>query len=836
MISNQNTPAAPKFLLCLFFVSLISLQPGCSQIETFFDPRSGPFPFTFQKIQDATHQDRYIDFDHDGRDECMRVINERDPRITPSRIQILDHEFTFIEEVNFNGQLTKIAAFDWSNNGVDDICATYTRQDTSFLRIIDYQGKIIQDDVPLFIGKARNDSSGAYKWEGHISQILYSDLEDDGCPELILFPSEGYAQKPRGVYVYDAKSFKLKWHYDVGPALNQPAIFDFDRDGKMEILLSTKAPKNGNRANGTTDENAHLFLFNSAGDTLWTRSYIDSYSNVEARIEDLEADGEYEIIALLYDSFFRGFSPRIEIIQPQTGQLMQSRNLPGIFGSFTTARRDHKTNKEILYASSEGILISINNQLQETLKKEFKFNISKVVSCEDLDGDGLNEIVLTTNDGSAWLENQLNIKAKYASVRFIRQRIQTYHRRNKKPLILLQSGESSALFSLEKNNHYLLSFYAPFVAVLFSGAFLILLFINNVRYYRQRRNSRQLFELLSSLQHDPLLLLNRNHQVMSANSNARQLLQCNGKKLPLEIAALDINGELKAALSELPNNPPVRFEREVQFQASASHKVRLLAEPIKLASSSYQWLVLLQNDHTKEEREKAKTWSAMAQRIAHDINNPLTSIQLTLQRLQMEYRDQESQKVLKYEQFTNKIMERIESLRRMNRGFMKFLNLEKLNLQSTEINQFIENLFKNKIIELPQDIQLQKKFNPDLPATNLDQEQVQNLLENLIANAINAMPDGGTLSISTSLASDLQFDEPDSQPRDYCIIEVMDTGVGVPADIREKLFQPFTSRSHTGTGLGLTIVKKIVDDHQGKIEFHSEEGVGSSFEVYLPVA
>lgn len=128
-----------------------------------------------------------------------------------------------------------------------------------------------------------------------------------------------------------------------------------------------------------------------------------------------------------------------------------------------------------------------------------------------------------------------------------------------------------------------------------------------------------------------------------------------------------------------------------------------------------------------------------------------------------------------------------------------------------------------------------KKLAPDLPSVHVDQEEMQTLFENLISNAVNAMPDGGTLTIATSLAQGLQLQMSDPDPKDYVVMEVMDTGTGIPRDLRGRLFQPFSSATHLGTGLGLTIVKKIVDDHNGHIEVSSEEDVGTAFLVYLPV-
>ena len=166
---------------------------------------------------------------------------------------------------------------------------------------------------------------------------------------------------------------------------------------------------------------------------------------------------------------------------------------------------------------------------------------------------------------------------------------------------------------------------------------------------------------------------------------------------------------------------------------------------------------------------------------------------------------------------------------------MKFVNLEKINLQPTNVNQLIEEFLSRSIV-IPKDIQLQKKLSADVPTIHLDQEQIQSVLENLITNAINALPDGGRLTIATSLVLNLQLRKADQATSDYVLIEIMDSGVGIPDELKNKLFQPYVSNSLTGTGLGLAIVKKIVDDHSGIIEFTTEKNMGTSFMIYLPVA
>lgn len=115
----------------------------------------------------------------------------------------------------------------------------------------------------------------------------------------------------------------------------------------------------------------------------------------------------------------------------------------------------------------------------------------------------------------------------------------------------------------------------------------------------------------------------------------------------------------------------------------------------------------------------------------------------------------------------------------------------------------------------------------------VDREQMQSVLENLVSNAVNTMPEGGRLTLSTHLVRDLPLPG-STEPRDFVVLEVLDTGTGMPETVRERLFEPGFSTSQNGTGLGLAIVRKIVTDDGGHIEVESEPGTGSAFSLFLP--
>lgn len=134
-----------------------------------------------------------------------------------------------------------------------------------------------------------------------------------------------------------------------------------------------------------------------------------------------------------------------------------------------------------------------------------------------------------------------------------------------------------------------------------------------------------------------------------------------------------------------------------------------------------------------------------------------------------------------------------------------------------------------------QKIKVRKEYPPELLLVRGDPDQLQQVLLNLFLNAFQAMPEGGELRISTS-SQKIQREELGGERREYIVIEVADSGVGIEEGLLKNIFNPFFTTKAGGTGLGLMVVQGIVQDHEGWVEVESKVGKGSVFRVYLPKA
>jgi signal transduction histidine kinase len=131
-----------------------------------------------------------------------------------------------------------------------------------------------------------------------------------------------------------------------------------------------------------------------------------------------------------------------------------------------------------------------------------------------------------------------------------------------------------------------------------------------------------------------------------------------------------------------------------------------------------------------------------------------------------------------------------------------------------------------------ENIGLEKNLDPHIPQVLADFDKIQQILINIILNAIQAMPEGGYLTISTSVAKGIRVRD---AKKDTVRIDIKDTGIGIPKENLKKLFTPFftTKEKGKGVGLGLSVVHGIIGKHKGKIEVESEQDVGTTFSIYL---
>lgn len=241
-----------------------------------------------------------------------------------------------------------------------------------------------------------------------------------------------------------------------------------------------------------------------------------------------------------------------------------------------------------------------------------------------------------------------------------------------------------------------------------------------------------------------------------------------------------------------------------------------------LASAFNQMTRDLRNSrHELIRAERLATAGKMAASFAHEIRNPLSSMQMLGQMLMRKPDIPEA----KRKQSMQYILEEIERIDVIVKGLMDFAHPAVLQLAPQDLNQTLQEVLDLMEANLNHHrISLTKKFAPNLPPVSVDRDKLKQAFMNIVLNAMDAMPEGGTLEIVTLQGSD------------KVRIDIIDTGGGIPPEDLNRLFEPFFTTKSQGTGLGLANAKRVLKQHGGDIRSKSVVGQGTTMSLWLPLS
>lgn len=235
--------------------------------------------------------------------------------------------------------------------------------------------------------------------------------------------------------------------------------------------------------------------------------------------------------------------------------------------------------------------------------------------------------------------------------------------------------------------------------------------------------------------------------------------------------------------------------------------------------------LLAQREHLVQ-AERVAAWRELARRLAHELKNPLFPLQLTVENLLRARQQSPQQFEEMFQESASTLLAEIANLKAIISRFSEFSRMPQPQFQQMQLNDVVQNvgrLFQAQL-RAPDHAPIECKLElaDSMEPIAADPDLLHRALSNLVLNAMDAMPQGGTLTLRTRQEGDLSY------------VEVSDTGMGLTPEECERLFTPYyTSKPH-GTGLGLAIVQSVISDHGGRISVRSESGRGATFVVELP--
>jgi two-component system nitrogen regulation sensor histidine kinase NtrY len=317
-------------------------------------------------------------------------------------------------------------------------------------------------------------------------------------------------------------------------------------------------------------------------------------------------------------------------------------------------------------------------------------------------------------------------------------------------------------------------------------------------------------------------------RIRTWNSAASRLLGIDAQVSGLPASAVFGSSELRPLAGLLEDKSRSREESRPQEVAISrdGHELHLavMTTPLRRNDGGTDGIVVVFDDVSPLIRaQKVAAWREVARRLAHEIKNPLTPIQLCAERMRRHFAQAPPSTRELVDECTTTIVGEVESLKGLVDEFSQFARMPAPRAISTDIHALLDD-----VLALYQglftDVALCRQYGERISKVSVDPEQIRRVMINLVDNAIEAMDHRGTIEIST------QHDPANNLLR----VVVADDGPGIPLAERDKLFLPYYSTKKRGSGLGLAIVRRIVAEHGGSIDVTDNAPRGTRFAVELP--
>ncbi len=670
----------------------------------------------------------------------------------------------------------------------------------------------------------RDTSKTSVGWDGRFGLKNYFQT---GSKEISLFfLNIGLDAGQKGLLALDGKVYQELWRYRMGPTVEDVCVDDLNGDQKNEIVVGTYAINNNHQDNGTTDTLAYVFVFNQNGELLWKKVIGRGWETALVRVGDLDRDGNNEVVVVEESGGFTKEEPDSVMIFDGDGKIEHNILVGKKFWGVTLGDLNRDGRDEIITGNSDGVIRAFNSTLEVVAASDINSEAVKVHQAGDLNGDGSVEVVASSVDGNHFFIMNRKL-SKVADYKF------SYGGDSDLVLSVVKSGNGKGILASHPNsgNYSLFGFRSrgllgtglTFWWFLFFGGIILVSAAGGIYFFVRRtiiNRTEAVLHSVSAKKKTGVLYLDRKRKVKFVNDALCNLLGVERESV--------LNQPFDTALAKvgLGLYPAPSFEKTVIKTPTGEKNIAVYTTSL----GRNRLLIQLEDASREDYARKMEAWAPVAQKLAHGIKNPLSHIRLAVQQLTKLIPDNQTPKA---GQYSSIVLGEINRLIKIVDGFMKFTDLKPPHPKLTNLHGIIEGLIEKLKPVLPKGAMLEF-----LPATetlpiHLDEQQIRDSVMNLLDNALSAVGNKGAVTIRTTLLE--RVDKP-PEILPYVEIQISDTGPGIPEEYKAKLFQPYFSTKPEGTGLGLCITKKIIEDHGGTIKIDSKPGLGTAVTIQLPVA
>jgi two-component system nitrogen regulation sensor histidine kinase NtrY len=331
-----------------------------------------------------------------------------------------------------------------------------------------------------------------------------------------------------------------------------------------------------------------------------------------------------------------------------------------------------------------------------------------------------------------------------------------------------------------------------------------------------------------------VITINKDDQIIWINPSAESMLGLTSEKTMGKGVDEVLSGEYLPIFTDLVSGLKNSRTSSIQKQLTLSLDgkwLTMLGQASVLHGDNLEriGMVLFFDDLTQLQRmQRMAAWREVARRIAHEVKNPLTPIQLSAQRLRRRYLDKLGDDSEVFDECTRVIINEVDVMKRLVNEFSAFAKMPTSMPRPEDFNKVVTDavaLYR----QAHQSLEFVLDLDGSIPKVDIDSSQMNRAVTNLLQNATTAILESNSpakkITIRTSYDGDVHIAR----------LDIIDTGPGIPKNVKERMFEPYFSTKKGGTGLGLVIVNRIISDHNGFIRVKDNEPKGTIFSIELPV-